>query len=374
MLAHPQLTKTARTQTLLAYAVWIMMRLRLSKPVGAALTEKLVVLLLGVMLIVPAFVIFGPILVEKFAFLNEMLGGAPQVATLADRPAAQTQSTPWAGIMLTLFLSAFFVVFVTPLLFPRARKTRQEFINRLAERLTFLEPLADGSASRDAELAELRAIAGELKSEQAHAESALKIEAQDLGRVAGSGDETVTREALNRSPSPVPQHHTPRPVQPVGVDEDETLVATLDRVPRKNRSILDEPATDASLLTSLPADQFPGRRVNQSGGQGAHDSFAGPDSGAYALDPPQTGAHDVSGGLAAPHTGRIAIGDSAAGFEPDAETVARPALDRRLLQKSAPEDKTQEFDPMASTLMGEQRSSDDPDATTEPHQAFYFED
>lgn len=363
----------------------------LGRPKGAATTEKLVVLLLGFMIIVPALVVFGPILTEKMALVNEMLGGTAPTDTLANR----TPEAPASNALLYVLgfggvTGVFFITFVAPLLFPRARRTRQEIINDLAEKFEFLQPLADPDLGREHELAQMRGVADELRSMEAHKESALQIESQDYANMAMPDEQTISRDALD---APRPAWSSARHPDGVGapdatdappslslgggfLDDDATVDledGPMQRVvaPSEDETMVasrvsTSPA-DASLMTSIPADQFPGRRVNNP-----NEAVDAPDSGHFA-SAPETGAHRAEG----PRTqrrGKIEAMPDAHNYEPDAETLARPALDRSLLNRDVPVEKSHELDPLDPTLMGNQRAADDPDATTRPHTAFHHED
>ncbi len=344
----------------------------LRRPRGAATTEKLVVMMLGFMIIIPAIVVFGPILVEKVSFINEMLGGTPSTDTLANR----TPETPTSNALLYVLgfgavTGVFFVTFVAPLLFPRARRTRQEMINALAEKFEFLEPLADRSLNREAELAELRHVADELRARDAHLEGALEVESLDYANMAAPDDQTVTRD-MPDAPSPAWASAPQPPANNLGHSnsDDEITVDIDDRPPvhasPEDPTVVAQAPADASLVTSLPAEQFPGRRVGNPGGAGA---INGPDSGQYALGGPRTNRH-----LAAPSTsqsGKLEAVGPRDNYEPDAETLARPALDRSLLQNR---DEVEEENSLKATIPGKQRAPDDPDATTQTRAHFRGDD
>ena len=76
---------------------------------GSATTEKLVMMLLGIMIIVPALLIFGPIVEAKFAFVVEALGG-PAANSIQAREARAPGSDKWLYVVLFTAISAVFSV------------------------------------------------------------------------------------------------------------------------------------------------------------------------------------------------------------------------------------------------------------------------
>ncbi|MEZ4460156.1 MAG: hypothetical protein R3E66_10575 [bacterium] len=153
-------------------------------------------MLLGIMIIVPALLIFGPIVEAKFAFVVEALGG-PAANSIQAREARAPGSDKWLYVVLFTAISAVFsIVFVFPLLFKRARVRRQVIINDLAERFPFLEPLADRSHEFEANMRELKMLADEVRDIEPPRATSLQVAAPDLGRSASPADVTMTNDMM----------------------------------------------------------------------------------------------------------------------------------------------------------------------------------
>ncbi len=397
------------------------LRRSLARQRGATVTEKLVVILMGLMIIVPAIAFLGPMLQQKFEFVNTMLGGQPHVETLANRPVEQESSN--IGLYVLVFvtmLGGFFAVFVAPLLFPRARMTRQDVINFMAEKLPFLEPLADWHAQGMEELYKLNE---ELKAQPK--DGALQIKSRDLGAQADPNEMTAPRDALkapeaaaylyDQPPmaSPPPAEASPLnelPEMPTvggGTDDSATLDWQADQVsdlrrqlheqgPLHTRPSMDQDDPDVSLLTSIPIEQVDPKGERNVSSQRLlprrGSSHNAPNTGANPAVPitganpavPNTGANPA---VHRPITGAnpaIPNHGSSSGYpidpiDPDA-TLARdiqrpnlPQLDRIV----PTDDDETTVNAAADTLRGtikDGRDADDPDATTNPSQRTYPRD
>lgn len=161
---------------------------------GAATTEKLVLLLFGVLIVVPMVLLFGPILQHKMAIAVSALGG-PAPDSIAAREARPESTNTLLYVVLISGVSlAFSTVFVFPLFFRRLRIRRQVIINQLAERLPFLEPLTDRSLEFERNMHELKDLANEVRDIEAPRATALQVAAPDLGRSASPADVTMSNE------------------------------------------------------------------------------------------------------------------------------------------------------------------------------------
>ena len=158
---------------------------------GAAMTEKLFVLLFAAVLVGGFVALFGPTLAAKFGVVNAALGGGSQTPTLADPVVRESSSNALMYVAFAMVAAIFFALFVTPLLFPRARRARQRVLVELAERWPFLTPLIDPDALADEGMEELRAIARDAKRFEQHKSQALEIASIDFGRQADPLDATI---------------------------------------------------------------------------------------------------------------------------------------------------------------------------------------
>ncbi len=163
---------------------------------GAATTEKLVLVLFGVLIIVPMLMLFGPVLQHKMALAVSMLGG-PAPDSIAAREARPASTNTLLYVVLFSGISlAFSTVFVFPLLFRRLRIRRQVIINELAERFPFLEPLSDRSLEFERNMNELKDLANEVRDIEPPRANALQVAAPDLGRSASPADVTMSNDML----------------------------------------------------------------------------------------------------------------------------------------------------------------------------------
>jgi len=163
---------------------------------GAATTEKLVLVLFGVLIIVPMLMLFGPVLQHKMALAVSMLGG-PAPYSIAAREARPASTNTLLYVVLFSGISlAFSTVFVFPLLFRRLRIRRQVIINELAERFPFLEPLSDRSLEFERNMNELKDLANEVRDIEPPRANALQVAAPDLGRSASPADVTMSNDML----------------------------------------------------------------------------------------------------------------------------------------------------------------------------------
>ncbi len=161
---------------------------------GAATTEKLVLLLFGVLIVVPMVLLFGPILQQKMAIAVSALGG-PAPDSIAAREARPESTNTLLYVVLISGVSlAFSTVFVFPLFFRRLRIRRQVIINELADRFPFLEPLTDRSLEFERNMHELKDLANEVRDIEAPRASSLQVAAPDLGRSASPADVTMSNE------------------------------------------------------------------------------------------------------------------------------------------------------------------------------------
>lgn len=168
------------------------------------MTEKLVVVLFAFLLVGGAMVVFGPTLAAKYEFAAKLLGADEPVRTLADPVAVERGGVhPFWYVVFALGLGGFFLVFVTPLLFPRARRTRQQILVELAERWPVLTALIDPDKLADENMKELRAIAADAKRFEKHLEQALEIMPSDLARQADPNEATVDTDGVEFDLPPV---------------------------------------------------------------------------------------------------------------------------------------------------------------------------
>lgn len=160
---------------------------------GAAMVEKLLVILFASVLVGGAIMVFGPTLAKKYSFAAKMLNMEEEpTRTLADGPARDRSGTnPIWYVVFTFGVIAFFAVFLAPMLFPRARRTRQLILLDLAERFPVLTPLIDPDMRADAKLDELRGLAQEVNELGAHRAGALDIQPHDYGKMALPSEQTV---------------------------------------------------------------------------------------------------------------------------------------------------------------------------------------
>lgn len=266
----------------------------LSRQRGSAITEKLLVLVLTVMLVVPALLLFGPMVQQKFAVVVEALGG-PAANSIAAREARTGPSDTALWVVLFSALSlGFSIVFVGPMFFRRMHVRRQVIINELAERFPFLEPLADRSIAFEKNMRELKMLADEVRDIEPARASALQVAAPDLGRAASPADVTmsnemmplvadtsnehtipgsmVTPQVLRNTPmaglpvaarptGPVMDAWAPRPVRPAPAPVPMRSAAPLDLpsfapIAHDEDHIATIDVSDPSLMTSVPMSEF----------------------------------------------------------------------------------------------------------------------
>lgn len=182
---------------------------------GAATTEKLLVLLVAIVLIGGALMVFGPELMAKYQFAADALGAEQAPAhTLADGPVPE-EGEGIAPIWYVVFMclgTAFFLGLISPLLFPRARHTRQRLLGDLAERFPVLTPLVDRDMRAERGMGELRELAQEVNDLERHKSQALDIRPLDLAQRALPVDETVDADFSEMPEVDVPTAgpHMPR--------------------------------------------------------------------------------------------------------------------------------------------------------------------
>lgn len=132
---------------------------------GAATTEKLVVLLGVIVLVVGAYALFGDFLYQKYASVVVALGGNTPVETLATRE-AEGSGPNIIWVILFVAASLAFSIFVAgPALLPKLRLKRQATVNTMADRIPVLEPFADRSQEFEVQMKDLRKLAAEVKAQ-----------------------------------------------------------------------------------------------------------------------------------------------------------------------------------------------------------------
>lgn len=159
---------------------------------GATATETLLVVLFAAVLIGGALMVFGPTLAKKYTFAAKMMGveDAPR-ATMADAQVRRSTTNPLWYVLYTALVVIFFAAFIAPMLFPRARHTRQEIIFMFAERFPILQPLIDRDAMVERGMGELRGLAAEVNALERHKAKALDIQPHDFGKMALPSEQTV---------------------------------------------------------------------------------------------------------------------------------------------------------------------------------------
>jgi hypothetical protein len=364
---------------------------------GAATTEKLLVLLFGIVLVGGAFMVFGPMLAKKYAFVAEMIGGEP-TPTLADGRVRDDGDTNAIWYVVFAFgATVFFLGFMGPLLFPRARQTRARILNDLADRFPVLTPLASPEARTAEGMDELRHLADEVNAMGQKRESALEIKPSDFGQMASPVDATMDGGAAVNLPPPPEDFGTSRnpavdpvdteaPTDPrqlaLGRPDDEATVNVEPLSTRLGRSDDDDEIPFDAVSPDAKPQMRPDPRNRRN--SGANRSVGQPRSGdstTVDVDSGENEAARVGGdklvadvlrksgafGTAAGDSDETIIRTSGAlgavgGPEPDAPTQLRDAL-------TADEIRRQRGMSPDATLPAEVRQPDDPDATTQNYQS-----
>lgn len=339
---------------------------------GAALTEKLFVLLFAVVLVGGAIMLFGPMLTAKYEFAASMLGGsADPTPTLADpRPDRDTGTNPLWYVLFVLAAAGFFVAFVTPMIFPRARSRRNLVLVELVDRFPFLTPLIDPDALADDNMEELRRLADEAKAREQHRENALEIVPADFARMADPSDATVDSDGeLLR----IPDEDLDLPDFALDVDPERTIAAEPLPLSRRMEAFTgdDEIPFDAVSPAVKPqmAERHKPRtdRMFSGGGPRTDRMFSGDEArpGTDRLHGVDTDTTRAKRGAARDE----AIGDilrASAQVAAIATDTAETAI--RTAGGAAPDEPTVLRDalpsPADTTAPHDTRSATDPDATT----------
>lgn len=206
------------------------------------MTEKLIVVLFAILLVGGALMVFGPMLSAKYQIVATMLGSEPEpMRTLADGKIIEPEGTnPIWYVIFTFGVVAFFAVFIAPMLFPRARRTRQAVILDLLERMPWLAPLIDADMLADEKLGELRGLAAEVNALEKHKEKALDIQPHDFGKMALPSEQTV-----DASFSEMPD------LEALLGDEPTPARSVRRSGPNKSLSLRNGPAPDESEDTQM---------------------------------------------------------------------------------------------------------------------------
>lgn len=366
---------------------------------GAATTEKLVVLLFAILLVGGGAMVFGPMLAKKYSFVAEMIGGEP-TPTLADGGTYHEEGTnPIWYVLFTILTTIFFLGFVGPMLFPRARDTRARVLNGLADRFPVLSPLISTDARVDHGMDDLRHLADEVNAmAQKKKGDALEIKPSDFGQMASPVDATMDGGPVKLPPPPEDFGTSRSPaVNPASSgaatdphqlilgsgDEDE---ATVSVEPHASGPDDDGIPFDAVSPEAKPQMRPDPRKHRYSVGQRRPGSTPQRDeSTTVDIDTPQEQSPGVGGdrlvadilrqsgafGAAAGDSDATIIRtsgqlDAVGDADPDAPTQLRDALSREDIRQSR---QNRAVNPDA-TLPAEVRQPDDPDATTQNYQSF----